>query len=78
MLEKDRFVSRILTLLKYLKNVPENEPLFLVRAQDFLSDETVMYWANRADELRVNEEKINEARNLARQMRHYRPKKYPD
>lgn len=65
-------------LLEYLKEVPSDEPLFLVRGQDFLADETVLYWAKQADSLRVNDEKVDDAHLLARQMRNYRPKKYPD
>lgn len=64
--------------ITYLKKVPENEPVFVIRGQDFLSDETVMYWAGLADDLRVNEEKVDNARSLARKMRNFRPKKYPD
>lgn len=62
----------------YLKKIPDNEPVFVIRGQDFLSDETVMYWAEMADNLRINEEKVNNAQLLARKMRNFRPKKYPD
>jgi len=57
----------------------DNEPVFILRAQDVLAADLVALWACRASRGRVPEEaKINEAYDVARAMRAWHVKKRPD
>lgn len=46
-------------------NVPEEEPVFVLRAQDIVAPEIVREWAYRAAMMGTPREKIVEARKLA-------------
>lgn len=62
----------------------DDEPVFLLRAQDNLSDETVDFWATRASLLvpvvgaEATGHKINDARATAEAMRFWPIRKNPD
>jgi|HubBroStandDraft_6_1064221.scaffolds.fasta_scaffold2329925_2 hypothetical protein len=55
-----------------------DEPVFILRAQDFLSDKRVDDWANEAEEHGYSIAKLSEVRDLAAQMRKWPNRKYPD
>jgi exoribonuclease II len=50
--------------LAYLQTIPDDEPVFIVRAQDKFAMDTVADWIRRAKQFAVNEVKI------ARVMKH--------
>ena len=59
----------------------DDEPLFVIRAQDILGPETVMNWAHAALSAGVSIEKVAEAREVAREMEEWQlnhSKKVPD
>ncbi len=45
-------------LLEYLKKVPDDEPLFLLRAQDDLAPSAIIRWIERAVEEGVSDKKV--------------------
>jgi hypothetical protein len=51
-----------------LQKAAEDEPIFVLRAQDTLAPELVREWADRAEDAGTPSEKVEEARDLARQM----------
>lgn len=55
-----------------------DEPVFILRAQDLLSDRLVDDWANGAEVNGCSPEKVAEARELATRMRRWPTRKYPD
>lgn len=64
-----------------LAKAADDEPIFVLRAQDVLAPEVIEHWAAYAELLDVNPVKIKEARLVARQMREWqehRGKKVPD
>jgi hypothetical protein len=50
---------------KCLEKVADNEPIFVLRAQDILAPRVVRYWARLADQSGVPREKVAEAHKLA-------------
>jgi hypothetical protein len=56
----------------------DNEPLFVMRAQDALAPELVREWANRAEANGCPAEKTAGARQLADQMEAWPNRKMPD
>lgn len=57
----------------------DDEPLFVLRAQDLLAAAIVREWAEQAHHTgRVSRQKINEALALADQMEAWPNRKYPD
>ena len=65
-------------LLKYLEKIPDNEPLFLIRAQDCLSAKIVGKWAEEAGSLGVPRGKVMEALSCSHLMSDWLRKKLPD
>ena len=65
-------------LIKHLTKVSDDEPLFLIRAQDALGDETVRYWTGRAKQIGVAPEKVEDAEHIAREMAKWPVRKIPD
>jgi hypothetical protein len=62
-----------------LKNLAEDEPFFVLRAQDVLAAGLVDLWADKAVYAgRTPIEKIDEARRCAAAMREWPKKKVPD
>lgn len=56
-------------LIKYLAKIPDDEPLFLLRAQDALGVKTVNDWAAHAmNSGQVSGEKVNGAMNVGMAM----------
>mgnify|MGYP001593998333 CR=1 FL=1 len=54
---------------KTLQNVKDDEPIFVLRAQDFLAPDLVEFWAQRAEIHGSPHGKIAEARAVAAEMR---------
>lgn len=61
-----------------LGKAADNEPVFILRAQDMLAPALVDQWANLAEAHGCARSKVNEARDLARLMRMWPVAKYPD
>ncbi len=60
-----------------LKDIPEDEPVFLLRGQDVLAVENVLYYAD-AREAVGHDEAALEIRELAARMANWRPRRIPD
>jgi hypothetical protein len=54
------------------------EPVFVLRGQDALAPEVVLYWVALAIRHGVPDEKVQEARRWAEEMREWQPRKVPD
>lgn len=68
-------------VIKCYENAAEDEPLFVLRAQDILAPEIVREWAFRAVAAGTPIEKVDEARRVADAMENYQithRKKVPD
>ena len=64
-----------------LQNAADDEPIFVLRAQDKLASAAVRYWAARADSCGVPQAKVTEAFELSRKMDEWakdHPTKVPD
>jgi hypothetical protein len=61
-----------------LGKAADDEPVFVLRAQDCLSDEIVEKWALRARAMGVNTNKVNGAMADAEEMRGWHTRKIPD
>lgn len=59
-------------------NIPEDEPVFLLRAQDKCAWETVLHWANLVEEKGGDPKSAAKARRQAEKMREWEPQKLPD
>ena len=58
--------------------IPEDEPVFLLRAQDVVSVQTVETWARLAEESGADPDIVHRARRHANEMRKWHNKKIPD
>ena len=56
----------------------EDEPIFVLRAQDALASRVVRYWASLARDHNCPGEKVDEALNLADDIDRWPDKKIPD
>jgi len=63
---------------EYLKTIPDNEPLFLLRAQDCLASETVEKWALSARAMGVDNHKTRGAFDTSEEMLTWHTRKIPD
>lgn len=61
-----------------LGKAKDDEPVFILRAQDALAADLVKIWAMRAESHGCSAEKVAEARALADAMAAWTPRKYPD
>ena len=61
-----------------LGRAADDEPVFVLRAQDKVASPLVSDWADFAEALGCPPEKIADARALADQMRAWSPRKNPD
>lgn len=61
-----------------LGKAADNEPVFILRAQDRLAPDLVETWALRAQGFGCPKEKVEEARKLAQAMREWPGRKNPD
>jgi hypothetical protein len=53
---------------KCLKNAADDEPIFVLRAQDNMAPDTVRVWARTAQTRGVNPRKVKEAFDIADKM----------
>lgn len=58
--------------------IPEDEPVFLIRAQDMVGASTVYDWAKNAEDAGASPEIVKMAREHAAKMARWRKKKLPD
>jgi hypothetical protein len=61
-----------------LKKANDDEPIFVLRAQDRLAAEAVRYWAEQAQQAGSSEAKVAEAREIAAAMERWPTRKLPD
>lgn len=61
-----------------LANAAFEEPIFILRAQDALAADLVEKWAIWARAGGTSPDKVNEAMNLAEEMRRWQNRKHPD
>lgn len=61
-----------------LGKAADDEPVFILRAQDMLSADLVDMWATQASLVGCHNDKVREARDLAQQMREWPRRKNPD
>lgn len=61
-----------------LGKAADDEPIFILRGQDMLSEQGVRDWANRAESVGCSPEKVKEARQLADKMAEWPNRKNPD
>lgn len=65
--------------IEYLKKLPPDEPVFVLRAQDITAAGFVMAWANNLAHLTgVFSPKADEALDIAREMEAWPTQKVPD
>ena len=64
--------------IEYLKQLPESEPVFVLRATDILADQIVVEWANLLERHDGRSGKIAGAREVAKEMREWPYRKLPD
>lgn len=58
-------------------DMPEDEPVFVLRARDLLAAGAVTSWAVCAKQLKAPQERVDAALNLAEQMRKWPKKQVP-
>lgn len=61
-----------------LQKAAENEPIFVLRAQDMLAPGIVREWAKQAAAHGCSQEKVLEAHSLADRMDQWATRKFPD
>lgn len=61
-----------------LGRASDDEPVFILRAKDLLASAVVDHWADEAEAVGTSKKKVNEARTVAKQMRAWPNRKYPD
>lgn len=61
-----------------LPKVRDDEPIFVLRGQDELAPYLVNLWAFQAKKLGLTDERIQEARDIARAMECYPLRRRPD
>lgn len=61
-----------------LNKAADNEPLFVLRAQDSLAPTIIRAWAARARRAGCSEDKVQEAYVIAEEMEHWPNRKLPD
>lgn len=60
------------------KNIPPDEPVFVLRAQDALAAELVELWALRARAAGTHNDKVRSAFAISEDMKNWRIRKEPD
>jgi hypothetical protein len=61
-----------------LAKAADDEPIFVLRAQDMLAPDLVRLWADYAARHGCDPAKVAEAYECATAMEHWRMRKYPD
>jgi hypothetical protein len=56
----------------------DDEPIFVLRAQDSLAADAVRHWAERAEQAGSTPAKVAEARDIADAMERWPTRKMPD
>lgn len=56
----------------------DDEPVFILRAQDSLAADLVELWSIRANSVGCTWDKVREAKELAEEMRNWHTRKNPD
>ena len=64
--------------IELMQTWPQDEPIFVLRAQDRLAPFVVRLWAEHALRAEVNSAKVREARKCANDMGCWPNKKLPD
>lgn len=72
MIKSDELVSGCIA------KAADNEPVFVLRAQDKLAPMLVKLWADLAESRGAPAKKVADARFLAEMMHHWPKRKYPD
>jgi hypothetical protein len=62
----------------FLAKLPDDEPIFCLRAQDCIAAEMVERWALRARAMNVDHDKVQEAFGIAEEMLQWHTRKKPD
>jgi hypothetical protein len=70
-------VSRQVLLDPVVRDLAPNEPFFILRGSDLLADYLVELWARNAETHGCNPKLVQAAREKAREMRAFGPRKYP-
>lgn len=61
-----------------LGKAADDEPIFVLRAQDALAPEVIRYWAERAEQAGCGPAKVREAQEIARAMERWPARRNPD
>jgi hypothetical protein len=61
-----------------LTRAGDQEPIFVLRAQDMLAPTLVRQWADEAERNGCPKQKVDEARDLAGAMEQWPSRKFPD
>lgn len=61
-----------------LGKAADNEPVFILRAQDMLAADLVDVWAIQANAAGCSPDKVSDAKRLAQEMREWPNRKNPD
>jgi hypothetical protein len=57
--------------IEYLKKIPADEPVFVLRGQDQAAPHAVLAWAKSADLMGAPSEKVKEAHDKGMDMAHW-------
>lgn len=63
--------------VEYVRGIPENEEVFVLRAQDLLAPGTVLHWCTQYQHFK-QDDKLREARQCAYRMMAHGMTKIPD
>ncbi len=61
-----------------LKDLPDDEPIFILRGQDRFAPMVIELWCHLAEQFDVTSRKVAQARNLAKTMEAWPVTKVPD
>ena len=63
---------------RVLDKISDDEPIFVLRAQDLLAPMIIRLWAEAAQHLGISDERYNEAIDAVEQMESWPTRKFPD
>ncbi len=63
---------------RVLDKISDDEPIFVLRAQDKFAPILIRLWADLAQQYGISEERHNEAIDLVEEMESWPTRKYPD
>lgn len=64
--------------LAYLEKMPDDEPVFVLRAQDYLAPVAMRAWIQAAYQANTNISKVEVAEQIQEAMTRWPTRKYPD